>query len=144
MWSNRLWSSFLTKVSPEPSHSGTLRGEAIQVKGKIIQHFWNAHELRLFSTYRCTFVSCTKSFFNADKLKRHVRYIHGEKNKYFQVCPLDGDKQPHSHLKWPSAASSSYHFREPQLFWLEKCNSFIFFIVQFPKLLVDVQETQGI
>lgn len=35
---------------------------------------------------RCKFVSCTKTFFHASKLKRHVRFAHGDKNKYFKVC----------------------------------------------------------
>lgn len=35
---------------------------------------------------RCKFATCTKSFFNAGKLKRHVSYAHGEKSKYFKVC----------------------------------------------------------
>lgn len=34
---------------------------------------------------RCKFASCSKTFFNADRLKRHVRYAHGEKNEYFKV-----------------------------------------------------------
>lgn len=34
---------------------------------------------------RCKFAGCTQSFFTADRLKRHVRYSHGDKNKYFKV-----------------------------------------------------------
>lgn len=35
---------------------------------------------------RCKFAGCTQSFFTADKLKRHARYSHGDKTKYFKVC----------------------------------------------------------
>lgn len=52
------------------------------------------------SLCRCKFASCTQSFLNAGKLKRHVQYSHGDKNKYFkvcvatQMCPQDGAKVP--------------------------------------------------
>ncbi|CAL8284948.1 unnamed protein product [Boreogadus saida] len=33
---------------------------------------------------KCTLVSCTETFFDEAKRKRHVRYSHGEKEKYFK------------------------------------------------------------
>ncbi|XP_026871912.2 P43 5S RNA-binding protein [Electrophorus electricus] len=33
---------------------------------------------------RCNVTNCAKMFFNADNMKRHVRYAHGEKDKYFK------------------------------------------------------------
>lgn len=43
------------------------------------------HWLRC-SFCRCKVPACNLSFFNAGKLKRHVRYHHEDKNKYFKVC----------------------------------------------------------
>lgn len=59
------------------------------------------HNLNLTSLCRCESAGCTQSFVNGDKLKRHVRYDHGDKNTYFKVCvntrmcPRDGAKTLH-------------------------------------------------
>ncbi|KAJ0058320.1 hypothetical protein NL108_013195, partial [Boleophthalmus pectinirostris] len=47
--------------------------------------------------FKCKFANCPKSFFNTGKLKRHIRFTHGDKNKYFKCtqpkCPLTFKKR---------------------------------------------------
>ncbi|XP_058233450.1 P43 5S RNA-binding protein-like isoform X1 [Hemibagrus wyckioides] len=56
------------------SRRSHLSRHALKHKGKLL---------------RCSAASCTKTFSNKDKLKRHVRYAHGDKERYFQ-CTSPG------------------------------------------------------
>lgn len=102
-----LWSSFHEKVPPEPPHASAQRGEAIPVSHIMSLYCFSSQPIPTFSFFnfpfgRCKFASCTQSFFHKGNLKRHVRYAHGDKDKYFKVClgkrmcPQDGAKGSYS------------------------------------------------
>ncbi len=109
-----LRSSFLEKIPPEPPHASAQRREAVQVshRSHLCRCSSRPRPHFHFASCRCKFASCAQTFLNAGKLKRHVRYAHGDKNKYFKVClntppcPQDGTKMPRckkkTSLPWKS------------------------------------------
>ncbi|KAK3532836.1 hypothetical protein QTP86_034848 [Hemibagrus guttatus] len=54
---------------------------------------------------RCSEASCTKTFYNKDKLKRHVRYAHGDKEHYFQAPPTGPLSQVYISVNFPQCTS---------------------------------------
>ncbi len=108
-----LRSSFLEKIPPEPPHASAQRREAVQVshRSHLCRCSSRPRPHFHFASCRCKFASCAQTFLNAGKLKRHVRYAHGDKNKYFKVClntppcPRDGTKMPRCKKKPASPGS---------------------------------------
>lgn len=106
--SRRMWSSFLTEISPEPPPASARRRETVQVSHS--SHLTAALVvLGLISTLclrRCKFPGCTHGFINAGKRTRHMRYSHGDKT-FFKVCvntglrPLDGATSSHCNILHP-------------------------------------------
>ncbi|CAB1341674.1 unnamed protein product, partial [Coregonus sp. 'balchen'] len=65
----------------ETVHTGE---QPLQCKVAVVSHGILTCAATHLATPGCTFVSCTNTFFNAAKLKRHVHYAHGEKDTYFK------------------------------------------------------------
>ncbi|XP_041825972.1 P43 5S RNA-binding protein [Melanotaenia boesemani] len=66
--------------------------------------------------FQCKFVSCTKTFLNAGKLKRHVRYAHGEKTSYFKC------NQPNCTLTFKRRRLFKLHLQEHGVHAKFKCS----------------------
>lgn len=81
-----LRSSILQEVSPEPPHASAHRSQTIQVSQGPTILLRPSPVTHFVSFSRCKVPACNLSFFNAGKLKRHERFRHEDKNKYFKVC----------------------------------------------------------
>lgn len=104
--------SVFEEVSPEPPHAPAHGSQTVQVSRGHLTAAPRARYSRQAFLCRCEDPACNLSFFNAGKLKRHARYCHGDKNKYFRVCrcrpcPLGGAGRRVRTAAGPGSASFS-------------------------------------